>query len=80
MGRPLVILKIVRRFVKDMSADRDFFLSYLAGHRLNHTTFVINEMIKLNKTAESFLYKTIDEGTYLKSIPVKKLSNIRHKF
>jgi len=60
-GNPLQILRIVGQFAKDMNNDREFFLSYLAEHRLNHTSFVISKMIELNKDSESIFYQSIKE-------------------
>ncbi|MFH1902802.1 MAG: hypothetical protein ABIK20_01935 [Candidatus Omnitrophota bacterium] len=61
VGNPLQILRIVGQFGKDMNNDREFFLSYLAEHRLNHTSFVINKMIELNKDSKSIFYQSIKE-------------------
>lgn len=58
---PLVVLKAVGQLVKDMSADRDFYLSYLAEHRFGHTTFVIDKILELNRDLSSPFYQIIDE-------------------
>lgn len=61
VGHPLRIVAITGRLVRDVSKDRDFFFSYLADHRFHHTSFVIDEMIKMNRTTHSVFYKTINE-------------------
>lgn len=61
VGRSLQILRIVKQFVNDMGGDRDFFLEYLEKYRLNHTSFIIDEIIKMNKTRDSILYQTVKE-------------------
>jgi predicted dienelactone hydrolase len=50
---PLRILAIVGRFARDMSADRERFLAYLAEHRFRHTSFVIDRMLELSRDAAS---------------------------
>ena len=57
----LQILRIIGQFMKDMNNDREFFLSYLTEHRLNHTSFVISKMIELNNDSNSIFYQSIKE-------------------
>jgi len=63
VGQPLKILRIVNQFVRDMSNDRTLFLTYLAEHRLNHTSFIIDVMLALNRNANSIFYHSIIEET-----------------
>ncbi|MDQ7778947.1 MAG: serine hydrolase [Planctomycetota bacterium] len=59
---PLRVLMAARQFVEDMAADRALFLSYLEEHRLRHTTFVIDEALRLNASADSFLHGSVRAG------------------
>lgn len=61
-GNPLRVLAIAGRFARDMNESRDFFLSYLAERRLQHTSFVIDEMIGLNVDPYSSFHQTIKEN------------------
>jgi len=63
VGEPLVVLWLTGQFAEDMSADRDKYLSYLAEHRMAHTSFVIDEMLELNDSPASPFYQTIQEET-----------------
>lgn len=56
------VLAVARRFVEDMNADRSLLLSYLAEHRLNHVSLVMDRLAEENASPRSFLYGAIDEG------------------
>lgn len=56
----LQVLRAARTWLDDMNADRQFFLSYLEEHRLNHTSFVIDQMLKLNTDSSSLFYQKIN--------------------
>lgn len=55
------VLQAARTWVKDMNADRNFFISYLEKHRLNHTSYVIDQMLRLNQDASSLFYQKINQ-------------------
>ncbi|RJP33616.1 MAG: hypothetical protein C4536_03935 [Actinobacteria bacterium] len=55
------VLAVARQFVEDMDADRALLFSYLAEHRLDHVSFVVDMMAAENATPSSFLYGAIDE-------------------
>ncbi len=57
--RTLQVLRMAKTWIADMGANRDFFLSYLAEHRLNHTSFLIDQMLALNRDGRSIFYQSI---------------------
>jgi predicted dienelactone hydrolase len=60
-GHPLRIVAVAGLFVADMNRNRDRFFAYLAEHRLPQTTFVVDEMLRLNNTPGSLLHGAINE-------------------
>jgi len=60
-GHPLRIVAVAGLFVADMNRSREKFFAYLAEHRLPQTSFVIDEMLRLNKTPGSPLHGAINE-------------------
>jgi predicted dienelactone hydrolase len=60
-ARAIIVLRTAKQWVADMNADRNFFLAYLAEHRLHHLSFVIDSMLSLNKDIDSVFHHTIQE-------------------
>jgi dienelactone hydrolase len=60
-GHPLRIVSVAGMFVADMNRSRDKFFAYLAEHRLPQTSFVVDEILRLNKTPGSPLHGAINE-------------------
>ena len=55
------VLAVAQRFVEDMEGKRELLLSYLSEHRLNHVSFVLDEILAENVEPSSFLCGAIDE-------------------
>ena len=60
-GRFFMVLRVGRRFVQDMEADRQLCISYMNRQRLEPTAFILDKMIELNRDRDSFLYQAIRE-------------------
>ncbi|MBM3862157.1 MAG: hypothetical protein FJ395_21230, partial [Verrucomicrobia bacterium] len=60
-GHQIRVVTIAGLFVADMNRSRDKFFTYLAEHRLPQTSFVVDEMLRLNKTHGSPLHGAINE-------------------
>ena len=56
-----VVLLTCKRWIKKMNADRNFFLAYLEKHRLHHVSFVIDQMLSLNRDRGSLFFGRIRE-------------------
>ncbi len=59
-ARNIQVLKAAKQWVADMNADSDFFLSYLAAHRLPQTSFIIDWMLRQNAQSSSMFYQAVD--------------------
>lgn len=60
-GASLSVLRILPQWLRDMSEDRSFMLSYLAEHRFRHTSFVLDEMVRQNRDPKTVFYRSIRE-------------------
>lgn len=49
------------KFIGLASADRKLLFDYLAEHRLNHVSFLIDKMQELNRKPGSIFYGVINE-------------------
>ncbi|MBU1870572.1 dienelactone hydrolase family protein, partial [Patescibacteria group bacterium] len=57
----LQVLRAAKEFVDDANAEVEFMFSYMEKHRLNHTSFVIDQITALNRDPSSDFYQTINE-------------------
>ena len=57
----LQVLRAGKEFVEDANASTEFMLAYVEKHRLNHTSFVIDQIIAFNRDSASDFYQVIDE-------------------
>jgi len=53
------VLALSKRWIEEMGANRDFFLSYLAEHRFDQTSFLIDQMLALNGEPRSIFFQSI---------------------
>ncbi|OGY71824.1 MAG: hypothetical protein A3C00_01370 [Candidatus Jacksonbacteria bacterium RIFCSPHIGHO2_02_FULL_44_25] len=56
------VFAAAKQWIADMNNDREFFLAYLAEHRLNHFSFVIDKMIEENRKSGALFYGAINES------------------
>ncbi|MFH1713289.1 MAG: hypothetical protein ABH896_03835 [Candidatus Jacksonbacteria bacterium] len=57
----LQVLRAAKGFVDDANADTEFMLSYVEKHRLNHTSFIIDQITAFNRDSSSDFYQAINE-------------------
>ena len=55
------VLRVASLLVDEMNQDRELLYWYLATHRLDPTTFIINKMHEFNGDPDSIFYQAIDE-------------------
>jgi len=57
----LQVLRAAKEFVDDANADVEFMFSYVEEHRLNHTSFIIDQITAFNRDPSSDFYQAINE-------------------